>query len=124
MQSDPTPPPPLDPALAARVEEDAVSPANLLARGYREFPDTMEKATRLFQKAFDDAHGRRYFITFREWAHPILCQGLSYDAEIAVETGSSGYVWATIKEGTISATEERAEVLWAACGEVYYEVSP
>lgn len=92
-------------------------PTELAARGYKEF--ALEDEARLFQRAFDDEIGRRYFLNFREWRLRDI--PVSYDAQICGATSSGGYAWITLKEATIEATEARALRLWEAMGSVYYE---
>lgn len=93
----------------------------LLEAGYREHPDhRVGSCDHLFQKRIDDFNGAMYFVNFREWRHPD--GNFAWDAELACETTSGGYVWVTIKEDTIVATESRAGLMWAAAGSVYYDL--
>jgi len=46
---------------------------DFIERGYREFPPPLivsENVTRCFQKRFDDAVGKKYFITVYKWEWP------------------------------------------------------
>jgi len=97
----------------------------LVARGYkiyqpnRRIGDTYDC---LYQKRFFDKDGgTRFFINFREWSLPTPT-GISFDTYVCFETdGDNGYVWATLKEMTIEASEKRAEQIWQAVGGIYYD---
>lgn len=103
-----------------------ITAAALLACGYREFPRgpiDSEHISRLFQKAFDDAKGRKYFITFREWPPLGAKRCATYDAQIACNTKTGGYLWATIREISIEETESQMAAIWETVG-MYYEEKP
>lgn len=93
----------------------------LKAAEYREFNATgLDNYKRLFQKAVGDPYnnGRQYFINFREWQYN---GRLSYDAHLCCATDTGGNIWATMSEGTIQKTEDRAYKLWVAAGSVPYD---
>jgi hypothetical protein len=99
----------------------AITPDNLRDQGYREYPvPAIDKYDRLFQKRIDDQAGAMYFVNFREWHHSDGTN--TYDADMSCETATHGHVWVTIKEDTIEATENRAGLMWAAAGSVYYDL--
>lgn len=101
------------------MADTKITESTLLAAGYKEYPVGRADAhLRLFQKRFDDNSGAMYFVNFRYWRQPER----TYDAEMACETASHGYVWVTIKEDSIETTELRAGLMWAAAGSVYYDL--
>jgi len=101
---------------------EQVTGKELLAQGYRKHPSRHNGAIALYQKAFDDSEGRKYFITFYEW--DVRGDGcLSYDAQIISNTNTGGTAWITLKEPTVQQTEERALIIWNALGAIYYEVA-
>ena len=69
-------------------------------------------------KRIADQTGALYFVAFREWRSP---DGTTWDADLCCETATGGYVWATIREATIRATELRAAAIWDAIGSVRCE---
>lgn len=102
-----------------RLEAERVTAKELESRGYRVFQSSVHGEKRILQKRFDSEDRRLYFITFREFEWD--SGKLTYDAQVCCDTDSGGYAWLTIREDTIEATEKRAELLWKACGSVYYD---
>jgi len=105
--------------MSEPLSDGKVTAKALLERGYKEYRGTFDGEKRILQKNFDEEYQRMYFVTFREFEQPD--GALSYDAQVCCDTDTGGYAWLTIKEDTIEATEKRAELLWKACGSVYYE---
>lgn len=101
-----------------------ITPEALIAAGYQEFrPPPTDNADRMFQRRVTDDGGTRYFVTFRMWTWAQLGHPPSFDAAVHADTDTGGYVWVTIREASIEATEARAAAIWQAAGAVYYERS-
>lgn len=121
----------LDAGTGARRREGSedevteITPVNLLARGYKEFPGQhdISHERRFFQRRIKDGRGTRYFLEFREWEQPesLRLPGFTYDAALSNDAENGAYIWLTLRADSIEATEDLAERIWQAAGGVYYE---
>jgi hypothetical protein len=97
-----------------------ITPENLLAAGYREYPG-LGHETKFFQKKFNDTRGVIYFINISETIIFIPEEKYLYTTKVCYDTNTGGYVWISLTEDTLELSEARAYELWKACGSIYYE---